>query len=143
MTAHPPERPLAQDEPDRLLGALGSAIRASRGEAGLTLKQLAEQSGLSARFLSDLETGKGNVSVLRLAEVARVVGTTASSLLARAEVAAARTRDEAGNAARSGVLALLGLRGAGKSTIGARAAKALGIPFVELDERIAARAGMS
>ena len=123
-----------------LLLALGRAVRAARTEAGLTLKQLASASSLSERFLSDLEAGKANVSILRLTEVARATGTSASALLTIAE-RGSEPREETKQGL--GLIALLGLRGAGKSTIGARAASALGVPFVELDERIAGRAGMS
>jgi XRE family aerobic/anaerobic benzoate catabolism transcriptional regulator len=127
-----------------LLPALGRAVRAARAATGSTLRQLAEASGLSERFLSDLESGKANVSVLRLAEVARATGRSASSLLAAAEREAGATAAEPEADRESPrLVALLGLRGAGKSTIGARAAKTLGVGFIELDERIAARAGMS
>src|SRR5512139_2463244 len=117
-------------EHDRLLSALGAEIRATRNESGMTLKQLATQSGLSVRFLSDLETGKANVSVLRLAEVARTIGAPPSALLARAENRASAADGRASAGGGGAVVALLGLRGAGKSTIGARAAQGLGIPFV-------------
>lgn len=123
-----------------LLPALGRAVRAARTEAGLTLRQLASASTLSERFLSDLEAGKANVSVLRLAEVARATGSSASALLDAAERGAEVIET---SAAGHRLVSLLGLRGAGKSTIGARAAAALGVPFIELDERIAERAGMS
>lgn len=127
---------------DTLLPALGAELRLARGDAALTLKELAGASGLSERFLSDLETGKANVSVLKLAQVARALGIAPSSLLARAEGAApTRTGPTPANVRKH--IALLGLRGAGKSTIGLKAAEALGVPFVELDERIAERAGMS
>ncbi len=125
---------------ESLLSALGRAVRVARTESGLTLKQLASASSLSERFLSDLEAGKANVSVLRLAEVARATGTTTSALLAIAE-RGSEQREETKEG--RGLVALLGLRGAGKSTIGARTAASLEIPFVELDERIASRAGMS
>lgn len=123
-----------------LLPSLGAAVRAARTEAGLTIRQLASASSLSERFLSDLEAGKANVSVLRLAEVARATGSTASALLEAAE-RGAEVADSPSPGHR--LVSLLGLRGAGKSTIGARAAAALGVAFVELDERIAERAGMS
>ncbi len=134
---HAPRADLGQTS---LLPALGRAVRSARAATGATLRQLAEASGLSERFLSDLESGKANVSVLRLAEVARAAGRSASSLLAAAESDTGQPMVD-GRAKR--IVALLGLRGAGKSTIGARAARALGAPFIELDERIAARAGMS
>lgn len=102
------------------------------------MRELAEKSGVSERFLVSIETGKGNVSVVRLAEVAGALGTSASALLDESDAPAAAS---AGNLSRS--LVLVGLRGAGKSSIGAQAAARLGVAFVELDARIAARAGMS
>jgi XRE family aerobic/anaerobic benzoate catabolism transcriptional regulator len=126
-----------------LLGALGAVVRALRAERGLTLRQLAERSGISERFLSDLEAGKANVSILRLADVARALGVAAADLVGAAERGGSAGAPRAGREARRGIVALLGLRGAGKSTIGARAAQRLGVPFVELDLRITERAGMS
>jgi XRE family transcriptional regulator, aerobic/anaerobic benzoate catabolism transcriptional regulator len=102
------------------------------------MRELAEKSGVSERFLVSIEAGRGNVSVVRLADVARALGTSAAALL-----------DESGGTASAptGMLArslvLVGLRGAGKSSVGAQAAARLGVPFVELDARISARAGMS
>lgn len=120
---------------EALLGALGRAVRARRSALGLTLRELGERAGVSERFMAQLECGKGNISVARLHDVARALGTTSSALLADAEPS------RVGNEKR--VLALLGLRGAGKSAIGARAAEKLGVRFVELDALVEAAAGMS
>jgi XRE family aerobic/anaerobic benzoate catabolism transcriptional regulator len=118
----------------KLLRGLGAAVRARRNERGLTLKALAKVARVSERFLVQLETGEGNISVVRLADVAEALGTTAADLLARgAERPAPLAR----------TIALLGLRGAGKTAIGERLAQAFGAPFVELDALIARRAGMS
>ena len=118
----------------RLLRGLGAAVRAARTERGLTLRALAKTARVSERFLVQLETGEGNISVARLADVADALGTSASELLARgAEHPAGLDR----------VVALLGLRGAGKTAIGQRLALALGVPFVELDALVTERAGMS
>jgi XRE family aerobic/anaerobic benzoate catabolism transcriptional regulator len=86
---------------------------------GWTLREIAERSGVSSRFLSDLETGKGNISVARLADVARALDVPLVSLMPAEEEQKSIT--------------LVGLRGAGKSTIGKSLAKHLGVPFVELD----------
>jgi XRE family aerobic/anaerobic benzoate catabolism transcriptional regulator len=116
-----------------LLIALGRALRARRRTRDLTLRALAARAALSERFLAQLEVGDGNISVARLNDVARALGTTGSALLLEAE---------ASMTAAHHVVALVGLRGAGKSTIGARVATQLEVPFVELDARIEHAAGM-
>ncbi len=121
-----------------MLIRLGDRVRGRRGSLGLTMRELAEKSGVSERFLVSIEAGKGNVSVVRLADVARALGTTASALIDESDTAVTAA---AGNLERS--LVLVGLRGAGKSSVGAQVAARLGVPFVELDARISARAGMS
>ena len=118
-----------------LLVPLGARIRALRGDRGWSLRELAGQSGLSERFLRDVESGRGNISVLRLAEVAAALGTDAAALLREAENAHER--------GAPAVIALLGLRGAGKSEVGKRLAARLKIPFVELDHLVEATAGLS
>jgi XRE family aerobic/anaerobic benzoate catabolism transcriptional regulator len=85
---------------------------------------------VSVRFLVQLEAGRANISVKRLADVAAAFAVPPANLLMD------RTGDE------MPVIALLGLRGAGKTTIGKRLARRLRVPFVELDERIAAAADM-
>lgn len=121
-----------------LLAPLGESVRGLRKARGLTIQDLAERSGLSPRFLSDLEHGKGNISIARLLEVARALGTPLAELVA--------PLDGAGIAAKPAPepsrVALVGLRGAGKSTIGRRAAARLAVPFIELDQEIEAAAGM-
>lgn len=116
---------------DDLLVSLGRRARAIRQERGWTLRAVAERSGLSPRFLVQLEAGRGNISVRRLADVARALGTTPAALLSAADLAPPR------------VIALLGLRGAGKTTIGRRLARRLRVPFVELDRRIEQAANLN
>ena len=118
------------------LASLGAAVRARRNERGFTLKTLAASAHVSPRFLLQLEGGDGNVSVARLLDIAEALGTTPANLLLEAESRAPRPRAR-------GVVALLGLRGAGKSTLGALAAKDLGVPFVELDALVSKHAGTS
>lgn len=117
----------------RLLRALGARVRARRTSRGLTLRALAQLCEVSERFLVQLETGEGNISVARLDDVAQALGTTAADLLSAREVDLEKQKP----------IVLLGLRGAGKSTIGAAVAKRLGLPFVELDLLVAKEAGMS
>ncbi len=116
---------------DPLLAALGRRARARRIEKGWTLRDVAERSGVSPRYLVQLESGRGNISVRRLADVARALETTPAALLAEGDAPPAR------------VIALLGLRGAGKTTIGRRLARRLRVPFVELDRRIERAADLS
>ena len=123
-----------------LLKALGAAVRARRGEKGLTMRQLGERAGVSERFLVQLETGEGNISVVRLEDVAEALGTTAAQLLT---TASEEPRAPGKGRGAPPVISLLGLRGAGKSTIGAKLAKRLKVPFVELDALVAREAGMS
>lgn len=118
-----------------LLAALGHRVRLLRGERGLSLRLLAGESGLSERYLSDLEAGRGNISVARLVPLASALGRSAAALLREAE--------ELQHGAEQRVIALLGLRGAGKSTIGGRLASRLGLPFFELDGLIEMEAGLS
>lgn len=115
-----------------LLEGLGRRVRAQRQERGLTLQRLSGEAELSPRFLAQLEAGEGNISVVRLCNVARALGTTASHLL-----------DGLEGEERSRLVALVGLRGAGKSTVGPLLAARLGVEFVELDRRVEASAGLS
>jgi XRE family aerobic/anaerobic benzoate catabolism transcriptional regulator len=90
---------------------------------GWTLREIAERSGVSSRFLWDLEAGKGNISVARLVDVAKALDIPIVSLMS--------TDEE-----QKRVVALVGLRGAGKSTIGKALGKRLGVRFLELDDLI-------
>ena len=128
----------AGDRRAKLLEGLGSAVRALRSERGLTLRGLAKVAGVSERFLVQLEAGEGNISVARLEDVAEALGTTGAELLAQAS----RARPATGTNG-PGVIALVGLRGAGKSSIGAAVAQRLGVPLVELDEAIVREAQMT
>lgn len=95
------------------------------------MRELAAAADLSVRFLSEVEAGRGNISVTRLAVLAQALGVDVTTLLAADD----------GPGTRS--VALLGLRGAGKTTVGKRLARRLKLPFVELDTLVATRAGMA
>lgn len=132
-----PPKPGKRSAPrERLLHDLGAAVRARRVELGLTMRVLAKKAGVSERFLVQLEAGEGNISVARLEDVAEGLGTSGAELLA----SASRT---ARSASAPALVALVGLRGAGKSSIGAAVAAKLGVPFVELDELIVREAQMT
>jgi len=111
---------------------LGERVRAWRSEHGFTRKALAVASGVSERYLAQLESGQGNVSILLLRRIARAMSVPVE-VLAR----------EHGGDSRRGRIALVGLRGAGKSTLGAKLAQALEVPFIELDREVETEAGAS
>jgi XRE family transcriptional regulator, aerobic/anaerobic benzoate catabolism transcriptional regulator len=112
------------------LRRLGQQVRQQRRQQQLTIKDLARQAGLSERFIVQLETGQGNIAVGRLIFVAEALGVNLTELLAPAE----GTRQ---------LIGLLGLRGAGKTTVGQALAPQLGVPFWELDESIEDIAGLT
>ena len=117
--------------PPGILAHVGRRVREARGHQGLTQKQLASKAGLSLRFLSQLEKGEGNISLTRFAELAHALDRSPASLLEETEAAPGAT-----------VVALVGLRGAGKSTIGPVLAHRMQAGFVELDEAIEEAAGL-
>jgi len=114
---------------DALLIAIGRRVKQLREQHGLTQKALAERAGLSLRFLSEVEGGSGNISVVRLADLAHALGVSTGQLLPEDGAPPMR-------------VALLGLRGAGKSSVGRSLARLLQVDFVELDEEIERTAGL-
>ncbi len=149
------------------LDRLGERVREARARRGMTRKILARDSGVSERYLAQLETGRGNVSVLLLRQIAQALNLPLDELvradngqsveltlilqllkrLPAAKLARIRTQlvREHGSAygARENRIALVGLRGGGKSTLGTGLARQLGVPFVELDHEVEAEAGTS
>jgi XRE family transcriptional regulator, aerobic/anaerobic benzoate catabolism transcriptional regulator len=110
-----------------LLVQVGRRVRRLREQKGWSRRELSERSGLSQRFLAQVETGQGNPSLRSLVEMAAALETSPASLLS----------------VGGGVIALLGLRGAGKTSVGRLLAERLARPFIELDERVEALAGLS
>ncbi|MDI1267659.1 MAG: helix-turn-helix transcriptional regulator [Polaromonas sp.] len=148
------------------LTELGARVRAWRARRGMTRKALASDSGLSERFLADVESGKGNVSINSLEAAARALNISILELLqdaprpalARVQGLLGRLDDTQLDQAyallgstfglsdalgREQRIALIGLRGAGKSTLGLKLATERGVPFVELDREIEREAGTS
>ena len=157
---------MSEIEANATLAELGARVRGWRARRGMTRKALASDSGLSERFLADVESGKGNVSINSLEAAARALNISLLELLHDApRPALARVQgllgrlddpqldqayallastfglsDEAGREQR---IALIGLRGAGKSTLGAQLATERGVAFIELDREIEREAGTS
>ena len=150
------------DAKDPFLIVLGERVRLMRSRRGVTRKVLAREAGISERHLANLETGTGNASVLLLRQLAQALNCSMSELVGQDGIASPelvlirqllRGRDEttlqrarlaladllgAGHPdpSRSGRIALIGLRGAGKSSLGRMLADDLGLPFVELNRVI-------
>ena len=157
---------LSEMEAKATLAELGARVRAWRARRGMTRKALATDSGLSERFLADVESGKGNVSINSLEAAARALNISILELLQDApRPALARVHGLLGRlddtqldqahallgatfglseaSGREQRIALIGLRGAGKSTLGLQLANERGVPFVELDREIEREAGTS
>jgi XRE family aerobic/anaerobic benzoate catabolism transcriptional regulator len=154
-------------EEQLFLVALGQRLRALRDRGGITRKALSQATGVSERHLANLEYGEGNASVLVLSQVASALHCSLAELIGDFTTTSPEwlmirslleNRDEAtlhkvrlaigetlGTATEGSVtssrIALIGLRGAGKSTLGAMLAEDLGFPFIELSREIEKFAG--
>ena len=149
------------------LAQLGERVRTWRARRGMSRKILSTDSNVSERYLAQLEGGKGNVSIILLRQIADAMNVKLSELvdaepeppadfallverlrrLSAVELAAARRLIEARHSGpdndRRGRIALIGLRGAGKSTLGAALGDRLDRPFIQLNREIERDAGMS
>lgn len=153
---------------DSFLLQLGQQVRTMRGLHGMSRKVLAKVSGISERYIAQLESGKGNVSIVLLRRVAHAMGAPLEDLipggdasadwpvlraLARKatpqQLTAAKDALSGQGAASphrklaSAGIALIGLRGAGKSTLGKRLSESIGWTFVELNKEIEKQNGLS
>jgi XRE family transcriptional regulator, aerobic/anaerobic benzoate catabolism transcriptional regulator len=146
------------------LERVGERVRNARSRKGISRKALSDISGVSQRYLAQLETGYGNISILLLRRVAEaldhkvewLVGEDdpySSDVIAMASLYRGATSDqkkrvleildpERPSLRRARRIALIGLRGAGKSTLGRLAANEIGFPFVELNDEIEQASGM-
>jgi XRE family aerobic/anaerobic benzoate catabolism transcriptional regulator len=150
------------------LKSLGDRVRQARARRGMTRKQLARDSGVSERYLAEIESGKGNISVLVLRQLANALNLPVDMLLLEGaepplelvhtveflrrlspddlKTARQMLLHQFGGvdpAARHRRIALTGLRGAGKSTLGAALAERLEMPFLELDRLIEQASGLT
>ena len=151
-----------------LLKTLGERVRQARARRGMTRKLLSKDSSVSERYLAQIETGQGNISILLLLQIARALDLPVQELvrdspdppvdLAHTIELLRRLSGEelkdarhillqhfggADTASRRSRIALIGLRGAGKSTLGAMLAKRLEVPFLELDRLIEQESGVA
>ena len=153
-------------EDAQFLSDIGRRVRELRERRGLSRKRLARGSSVSERYLAQIETGSGNSSVMLLRRIAAPLGVAVGDLFAgedndsvqrrlirrfldrlpahRLEDVIFRLMRDFGHeeAARRKRIALIGLRGAGKSTLGGMLARALAMPLVELNREIARETGL-
>lgn len=150
---------------DALIRTVGERVRKARELKGLPRRVVSEISGVSPRYLAQLEAGEGNISIGLLKRVAIALDHRIEWLVSeedpwtsdvlraadlfRSASAATRARalevlePESPESLRASRICLIGLRGAGKSTLGAMAGQALRLPFVELNREIEDHAGMA
>jgi XRE family aerobic/anaerobic benzoate catabolism transcriptional regulator len=147
-----------------LIARVGDRVRKARERKGIPRRVLSDRSGVSPRYLAQLEAGEGNISIGLLQRVAvaldhriewligeedpwtsdalRVADLYRGATSATQQAVLNLLAPEAPETQRAGRVCLVGLRGAGKSTLGAMAGKVLGIPFLELNSEIESQSGM-
>ena len=158
--------PLTGRETDAYLRRLGERVRVLRNQRGMTRKALAQHAKVSERYLAQLEAGLGNGSIILLRRIARAIGLPVTQLVQEGAdpaldmvllsqflerlppTALAEARDmllksfsTPSEETRRKRIALIGLRGGGKSTLGKLLAERLDVPFLELDREIEKRSG--
>lgn len=155
---------LVDAEVQALLARVGERVRKARELKGMPRRRVSEASGVSPRYLAQLEAGAGNISIGLLQRVAIALGYRIEWLIGEDDPwtsdvmkvadlfrsAPAKTRQRvldalrpaAPNSLRAQRVCLIGLRGAGKSTLGTLAGQVLRLPFVELNREIEDQAGM-
>jgi len=151
---------------DAYLRRLGERLRTLRNQRGMTRKALAAHARVSERYLAQLEAGKGNGSIVLLRRIASAIGLPVTQLLhdgaeppldfvllsqflerlsppalANARKVLLKHFSEPSEGLRRRRIALIGLRGGGKSTLGRLLAERLDVPFIELDREIERRSG--
>ena len=151
---------------DAYLRRLGERLRTLRNQRGMTRKALAAHARVSERYLAQLEAGKGNGSIVLLRRIASAIGLPVTQLLhdgaeppldflllsqflerlsppalANARKLLLKHFSEPSEGLRRRRIALIGLRGGGKSTLGRLLAERLDVPFIELDREIERRSG--
>jgi XRE family aerobic/anaerobic benzoate catabolism transcriptional regulator len=163
-----PAKASAKEDPGRDTGgylrALGGRVRVLRNQRGMTRKSLAQHAKVSERYLAQLEAGLGNISIVLLRRIARALGLPVTQLVhdgaeppldlvlltqflerlppdMLVEARKLVTEHFRAPAEDRRRVALIGLRGGGKSTLGALLAQRLDVPFIELDREIERRSG--
>ncbi len=164
VTATRHGEPIGDAKIERLLILVGERVRSARARVGISRRELAEKSGVSQRYLAQLEAGQGNISIgllLRIADAldfriewlvaqddpwTSEIVKMASLLRSATQAQRDRVRDilmpENPRVRRASRVAFIGLRGAGKSTLGRLAAAELGLAFKELNDDIEEASGM-
>ena len=133
-------RPHDAERQTAVLHGLAERLRLHRARRGMTRRILAQQSGVSERYIAQMEGGRGNVSVLLLHAIADALAIRAAELLE--EPPPAPPQRLAADPSRGDRIALIGLRGAGKSSLGRMLAGARGVAFFELDREIERDSGI-
>ena len=158
------DSPAVADTAALLIARVAARVREARKSKGMPRRELSELSGVSPRYLAQLEAGEGNISIALLQRIATAIALRIEALMSETAAwdsdlqrvvtlyrqAPAAVQDEVRRvlavqnpaALRANRICLTGLRGAGKSTLGKLAGETLGLPFVELNSEIETQTGM-